>query len=272
MLRKRLGVMMSTMLLTGMLFSSQAHASSVLLKQGSRGNEVTKVQKHLKSLGLFKYPRITGYYGTITSSAVKQFQKSKGLVVDGIVGKNTYSAMFNSNTKISTKAAPITSRSSTSGVREVQLLDWWTKASNVFSRGSVATIVDVDTRKSFQVKRTYGTNHADVEPLTANDSKIIKQIWGGWSWSRRAIIVQINGQNIAASMAAMPHAGLDNRPANINVSGRSGGYGYGLNLDSVKGNGVDGHMDIHFLNSKTHGSNKVDAAHQSMVKKAANSY
>jgi len=32
---------------------------------------------------------------------------------------------------------------------------------------------------------------------------------------------------------------------------------------------MDGHFDIHFLGSKTHGTNKVDSNHQNAVKKAA---
>ena len=70
-------------------------------------------------------------------------------------------------------------------------------------------------------------------------------------------------------MTAMPHAGVDSEPANTYVSQRSGGYSRGLNLDKIKDNGMSGHVDVHFLNSKTHGSNKVDAKHQAAIKEAA---
>jgi hypothetical protein len=66
----------------------------------------------------------------------------------------------------------------------------------------------------------------------------------------------------------MPHAGIDGVTDSIIVNGRSGGYGTGTNLDAVKGNGMDGVIDVHFLNSKTHGSNKVDAQHQAAVREA----
>lgn len=118
-------------------------------------------------------------------------------------------------------------------------------------------------------KRTYGYNHADCEGLTAKDSAILKSIYSGsWSWTRRPIIVIIKGRKIAASMAGMPHAGLDRYPANVKVHGRSGGYGYGDNLDAVKGNIMDGHFDVHFLKSRTHGTNRVNAAHQNAIKRA----
>lgn len=152
---------------------------------------------------------------------------------------------------------------------KVEVLDWWTQANKVFARGSNAKVIDVRTGKSFNIKRTYGGNHADCEALTKEDTKIIKEIWGGFSWTRRPVIVVINGRYLAASMAAMPHAGLDSKPANVTVSGRSGGYGKGTNLDTVKNNGMDGHFDIHFKNSRTHGTNKVDSAHQKAVQEAA---
>lgn len=147
-------------------------------------------------------------------------------------------------------------------------LDWFSKVQYIFPREGNATVIDVDTGKSFQLKRTFGTNHADVEPLTEKDAETIKSIWNGWSWERRAVVVNSNDTIIAGSMTAFPHAGVENAPAVKVVDNRSGGYGRGQNLDSVKGNNVDGHMDIHFLNSRTHGTNVMQKAHQDMVRKA----
>ncbi len=147
----------------------------------------------------------------------------------------------------------------------------WSKANKLFPRNSNATIIDVDTKKIFKVKRTFGSNHADVEPLTTKDTKIIKEIWGGFNWNRRAVVVVTQkGNMLAGSMTSFPHAGVDNKPALAYVHNRSGNYGSGINLDAVKNNGVNGHMCIHFLNSKTHGSKHVNKKHQYMVKKSAN--
>ena len=63
-----------------------------LSRVGSRGAEVTAIQKELKARGLFNAD-ITGYYGTITEAAVKKFQKQKGLAVDGIAGPKTLKAL-----------------------------------------------------------------------------------------------------------------------------------------------------------------------------------
>lgn len=148
-------------------------------------------------------------------------------------------------------------------------LDWWTQASKIFRIGTTAKVTDVRTGKSFNIKRTYGYNHADCETLTSKDTKIMKAIWGGsWSWERRPVVVTVAGRRIAASIAAMPHAGVDSKPANIKVASRSGGFGRGDNLDKVKNNSMSGVFDVHFLHSRTHATNRVDGKHQAAVKKA----
>ncbi|MBR0467170.1 MAG: spore cortex-lytic enzyme [Clostridia bacterium] len=66
-------------------------------KIGSVGNEVTEIQKRLFSLGYYT-GKIDGIFGSKTRNAVVAFQKAKGLVPDGIVGKKTLSALGLSNT------------------------------------------------------------------------------------------------------------------------------------------------------------------------------
>ena len=142
----------------------------------------------------------------------------------------------------------------------------WNYASSVFPRYSTAKIIDVVTQKTFYVKRTFGRNHADVEPLTKEDTYIIRTLWGGSdSWERRAVIVVIDGYKIAASMNGYAHAGLDRYPVLATVNNRSGGFGRGINLDMVKGNGVDGHFCLHFYGSRTHGSGRVNSQHQDQI-------
>lgn len=63
-----------------------------LSRYGSSGKEVTAIQKALKDRGLFKVG-VTGYYGQVTQTAVRKFQKQKGLSVDGIAGPATLRAL-----------------------------------------------------------------------------------------------------------------------------------------------------------------------------------
>lgn len=55
----------------------------------SKIEEIKQLQRDLKALGYFKYPFITGIYGSITKNAVRAFQTATGLVSDGIAGKKT---------------------------------------------------------------------------------------------------------------------------------------------------------------------------------------
>ena len=190
---------------------------------------------------------------------------------------NLSSSNVNSNSSKKSVQAPLSrggipknkSQESNVSKPKVELLDWWKGASSVFSVDSEAVVKDVYTGKTFRIIRTMGTNHADCEAATKQDTQTIKEIWGGFSWDRRPVQIIIGGRVLAASMSGMPHAGLDAAPAYDTVSNRAGGYGRGQNLDVIKGNGMDGHFDVHFLNSKTHGTSRIDPQHQACVRRAA---
>ncbi|MBM7605885.1 LysM repeat protein [Metabacillus crassostreae] len=130
--------------------------------------------------------------------------------------------------------------------RHGEYLDWWTEAQYVFPIGKTVTITDFQTGKSFKIKRTIGANHADCETVTTADTTIAKGIWGGFSWSTRAVLVEVDGRKIAASMSFAPH-----------------------DVDYISNNGLTGHFDIHFKNSTRHKDGQIDSSHQDKVKIAA---
>lgn len=65
-----------------------------IVKAGTKGTETGIVQFKLNSLG-YSCGNADGICGTKTVNAIKQFQQSKGLNVDGICGKNTFAKLFN---------------------------------------------------------------------------------------------------------------------------------------------------------------------------------
>lgn len=262
----RLGKYIIPVLCLAMFFLPvSASASNSILKFGSEGSDVTFLQELLIEKGYLDC-EATGYYGPLTMQAVMSFQIDYNLTVDGIAGPQTFQALMNDE--------DIPPRAVEEGSGEIpetgEYLDWFDEVQYIFKDDTLATVTDVDTGLSFKVMKTFGHEHADSETLTAEDTAILKKIWGGdWSWERRAIIVSVGDKHIAASATAMPHAGSDKYPALQTISSRSGGYGRGTNLDKIKGNDMDGVICIHFKNSKLHKDNKVDPDHQKMVKKAA---
>jgi hypothetical protein len=66
--------------------------SGEILKRGSRGPAVQELQRKLTSLG-YSTKGIDGIFGANTEQAVHQFQKARGLAVDGIIGPTTKKAL-----------------------------------------------------------------------------------------------------------------------------------------------------------------------------------
>ena len=65
-----------------------------IMKEGARGNITKLLQEKLISLG-YNTNGIDGIFGSGTKAAVIAFQKSKGLLTDGIVGENTWRKLLN---------------------------------------------------------------------------------------------------------------------------------------------------------------------------------
>ncbi|QPA30773.1 C40 family peptidase [Thermaerobacillus caldiproteolyticus] len=67
-------------------------------KIGMSHPQVKELQQLLKAKGFFTYPTATGYFGTITEKAVKDFQASVHLPATGIVDDQTYEKLKSSVT------------------------------------------------------------------------------------------------------------------------------------------------------------------------------
>ena len=63
-----------------------------LIKLGSRGNYVCIAQDDLNTLG-YRTGGLDGVFGEQTYSAVRRYQSSRGLSVDGIIGCNTWRSL-----------------------------------------------------------------------------------------------------------------------------------------------------------------------------------
>ena len=203
------------------------------LRKGATGTAVKTLQTNLKKLGFYT-AYIDGSFGATTESAVKAFQRKYGLTADGVAGSATLK-------KIESAVA-----SASSGKITTERLDWFNGGKNVIPNGAVFQIKDVSTGLIFSARRQSGGNHMDAEPLTAEDTAILKKINGGtFSWRRRAVLVKYNGHVYAASIYSEPHG-----------------------TNTILDNNFDGQFCLHFYGSKTHGTDRVDADHQKCVEQA----
>jgi len=127
-----------------------------------------------------------------------------------------------------------------------ELLEWeWGRW--IYNVGAIATVNDLESGLSFQIKHLGGSNHADSEPLTKNDTVVMKQIFGGrWSWSSRPVMLKVGNRVLAASISGQPHG-----------------------VESIKNNDFPGHFDLYLWNSRSHNTNELQPQHQANVLKAA---
>jgi len=226
------------------------------LRLGSTGTAVSILQENLTRLGYY-YGDVSSHYGTMTRAAVRSFQKAKGLTADGIAGKVTYAAVQAAVDKLG--LPEIEEEEETGGA--VLDLHWFNEKSfynnHGVKKGLTMTIMDIVTGKMFNVRVQSTGYHADVEPKTAEDTKIMCDIYGvddadDISWKRRAILVKTNmgGGNVytyAASMYGEPHGS-----------------------QVISDNDFDGQFCIHFRHSTTSETKVEYADNQDPIDKAVN--
>jgi hypothetical protein len=68
-------------------------------RRGSKGDEVSRIQTRLKKIGFYTGP-VDGDFGGGTEIAVRRFQQSRALSVDGVVGKDTWRQLFPTDTDV----------------------------------------------------------------------------------------------------------------------------------------------------------------------------
>ena len=124
-------------------------------------------------------------------------------------------------------------------------LDWNT-VSPLLEIGKEYHLIDLKTGINLIFKRLGGINHADIEPIDNENTQLLQEMSNeNASWERIPCYVEINDNLfISASLVNFPHG------------------------DSKLDNNMEGHLCLHFKNSKTHGTNIVDKQHQKAIKYA----
>lgn len=232
---------------SGSLFSG----NYATIRLGNRGERVKALQKGLISLGYLS-GKADGVFGNKTLAAVKAFQSSNQLSVDGIAGRKTLSSLESAvksgrNSSSSQEISAAASASSVSQASEttantvaedinekingpssssVQLLHWFNDIKPALSNGQNLLVYDPSTGLSWTLRILSRGRHCDAEPLTAKDTRTMVKSFGGVNtWNQKAVYVQLpNGTWVLGSTHDMPH--------------QSG---------SIKSNDFNGHLCVHFL-------------------------
>ena len=120
------------------------------LRTGSTGSAVEQVQFWLNTLAQYESAipslAVDGRYGVATASAVRAFQRRYGLTVDGVVGRETWNAIYNEFRSIQSdngtpNAYPGTALREGASGQNVRLVQFWLKiAHTVYSRLNDLTV------------------------------------------------------------------------------------------------------------------------------------
>lgn len=222
------------------------------LRLGSTGTEVKAMVAELKAQGYYS-GSITSSFTSAVQTAVKNFQRDKGLTVDGIAGPNTLHKLFGTVPVGESDTSDLTMT-----IYPAEKIDWYTGGiQELWPKGANFKVYDVKTGIVWWAHRWSGGSHVDAEPLTAADTARLCKIYGVSNadeiaeknmWQRRPMLVTIGNRTFACSLYGVPHNYPDG--------------------DTIANNNYDGQLCIHFTNSKTHDSNKVDSYHTEAIEYA----
>lgn len=230
------------------------------LKVGATGDAVLRLQQALSNL---RYTvTINGTYDETTRAAVLAFQKRNGLAPDGIAGVNTQTKLYTGDCVTGDTALPDENQNGGTGNNgasfgngpaksQIKLQMWYTEIKPTIKSGQTVLVYEPRSGSSFRLRFYSLGRHADSEPLTAQDTAIMKAAWGGkFSWDEKPVYVLLpSGTWVLASMHCMPH-----------LSG------------SIKDNDFDGHLCVHFPRTMEetirNGDTKNGVRHQKDIRKA----
>ena len=228
--------------------TTQQTATYPTLRRGSTGTAVKNLVTALKNKGYYN-GNIISSYTTAVEDAVKAFQKANGLTVDGIAGASTQHTLFGT-----VPAGTADTSNLTMAIYPAEKIDWYTGGiQELWPKGANMKIYDVKTGIVWWAHRWSGGSHADIETLTAADTARLCRIYGVTDaskipWQRRPCLITIGTRTFACSLYGTPH----NYPEG----------------DTIANNDMKGQICLHFTNSKTHGSNKVDSYHTEAIQYA----
>ena len=228
-------------------------APAVVYSEGYVGEIIVRIQLRLRELGYFCF-KPTGAYRSMTVKAIEVFQKrcsdiGNSLAVDGRIGPETMRRLFEKNApkvripdSVHIPKGPTADR-----VKQTGQIMQWSEVKKLLVPGSVLTVTDCYTGKTFELVFAGGNSHAEMELAAASEKDVFDTISGSaYNFLKRPVLVMINGVNVAASMQCWPHGS-----------------------DTRDNNGMDGHVCVYFEGSCSHVGTLPDLEHAANIKLAS---
>jgi len=146
-----------------------------VLKKGSSGPEVTRLQRRLKELG-FDPNGVDGDFGPGTHAAVVAFQKFKGLEADGKVGPDTFAALsLNGDAPSTSGSTPIAAPTNGGGDGAASILN-----ENDYKQAAELLKCEIAAIKAVaQVESAGGGFLADGRPKILFERHVFHEFTGG---------------------------------------------------------------------------------------------
>ncbi len=226
--------------------------TNVILRRGDSNVAVQAMQQRLVELG-YLTGKADGIFGVQTYRALVAFQKANRLSADGVAGSLTLSALIQASSGSANQPSATQTPGSSTGITvpaaaQVIYANWYTTVRDIARVYQYATVYDYATGLSWQVHVFSFGNHAEAEPLTAADTAVMQQAFGGTTWTPKPVwVVFGNGQVYMATTHDTPHG-----------------------VQHITDNNFAGHLCIHFPRtaSQVAAIGSYATSHQTAVDKA----
>ncbi len=170
------------------------------------------------------------------------------IIADGSIGAQSMAILFAKTAKrVDIDASipfgpPLTGAATITGTPAT-----WEEIKPKLAQNKQYLFTDYNTGNSFSMTLTNVGNHAEMECSTAADTVTFLSCFGGeFNYSKRPMVMQLDNQNIAASMQGEPHGD-----------------------DTISGNDMTGHVCVYFTGSASHVGSLPDVEHMNQIRKAA---
>lgn len=214
-MRKRSAISIVLCIIMLILILSSSNAASpdepVVTEHLDTGEMVVRIQIRLRELGYFMF-KPTGSFQNLTVNSVIAFQQKQTdengapITADGSVGPQSRSILFSNRASRMDILTDIPfGQLSTTMAATGELVSWETVKSQLRS-GQTYIITDCYSGTQFSMTFVEGENHAEMKCVTAEDEAVYKELFGGeYNYSKRPVLITLNGKNTAASLQGMPH-------------------------------------------------------------------